>query len=519
MGANAHNEYADRKARRKPVTPIHPELAEPLAGILGDTYGLIVYQEQVMATAQKLADYTPGKADLLRKAMGKKKKEVLDKEFEPFAAGMKTNGYTDSAIRAIWDVLVPFSDYAFNRAHAACYAMIGYWTAYLKANYPAEYMAALLTSVSGDKDKSALYLNECRRMGITVLPPDVNASAATFTPVGGDIRFGLAAVRNVGTNVVDAIVAARSAKGAFASFSDFLRKVPVNVCNKRVVESLVKAGAFDSLGHPRKGLVLIHEQAIDTVIDVKRNEAIGQDSLFGGDAEIEASFEIPVPDGEWDKSTLLGFEREMLGLYVSDHPLLGIEHILSAATDCSVAQLLGSAAEDAERGVPGERSDAQQVTVGGILSGVQRKVTRQGMPWAAATLEDLEGALEVLFFPATYAECATLIADDAIVVVRGRLDRRDDSPKLVAREVSVPDLSVGPSGPFVVSLPVQRCVAPVVDRLQEVLRSHPGLAEVHLRLCNGRLTTVVRLDDKLRVKPSPSLLADLKQLLGPACVG
>ena len=518
MGANAHNEYADRKAGRKPVTPIHPELAEPLAGILGDTYGLIVYQEQVMATAQKLADYTPGKADLLRKAMGKKRKEVLDREFEPFAAGMKANGYSDSAVRAIWDVLVPFSDYAFNRAHAACYAMIGYWTAYLKANYPAEYMAALLTSVSGDKDKSALYLNECRRMGITVLPPDVNASAATFTPVGGDIRFGLAAVRNVGTNVVDAIVAARSAKGAFTSFSDFLRKVPVNVCNKRVIESLVKAGAFDSLGHPRKGLVLIHEQAIDTVIDVKRNEAMGQDSLFGGDAEIEASFEIPVPEGEWDKPTLLGFEREMLGLYVSDHPLLGIGHILSAATDCSVAQALGVAVEDAERAAHGERSDAQPVSIGGILSGVQRKVTRQGMPWAAATLEDLEGAIEVLFFPATYAECATLIADDAIVIVKGRVDRRDESPKLVAREVSTPDLSVGASGPFVVSMPVQRCVGPVVDRLHEVLRSHPGLAEVHLRLCNGRQTTVVRLDDKLRVRPSPGLLADLKQLLGPACV-
>jgi DNA polymerase-3 subunit alpha len=443
---------------------------------------------------------------------------VLDKEFEPFAAGMKANGYSDSAIRAIWDVLVPFSDYAFNRAHAACYAMIGYWTAYLKANYPAEYMAALLTSVAGDKDKSALYLNECRRMGITVLPPDVNASAATFTPVGGDIRFGLAAVRNVGTNVVDAIVVARSAKGAFTSFSDFLRKVPVNVCNKRVIESLVKAGAFDSLGHPRKGLVLIHEQAIDTVIDVKRNEAMGQDSLFGGDAEIEASFEIPVPEGEWDKPTLLGFEREMLGLYVSDHPLLGIGHILSAATDCSVAQALGVVVEDAGRAAHGERSDAQPVSIGGILSGVQRKVTRQGMPWAAATLEDLEGAIEVLFFPATYAECATLVADDAIVIVKGRVDRRDESPKLVAREVSTPDLSVGASGPFVVSMPVQRCVGPVVDRLHEVLRSHPGLAEVHLRLCNGRQTTVVRLDDKLRVRPSPGLLADLKQLLGPACV-
>src|SRR5215467_12837210 len=500
MGANAHNEYADRKAGRKPVVPIHQELAEPLAGILGDTYGLIVYQEQVMAAAQKLAGYTPGKADLLRKAMGKKKKEVLDNEFEPFAAGMRGSGYSDAAIKTLWDVLVPFSDYAFNRAHAACYAMIGYWTAYLKANYPAEYMAALLTSVSGDKDKSALYLNECRRMGITVLPPDVNASAATFTPVGGDVRFGLAAVRNVGTNVDEATVAARSAKGAFASFSDFLPKAPVNACNKRVIESLIKAGAFDSLGHPRKGLLLIHEQAIDTVIDVKRNEANGQDSLFGPDTEAETTFEIPVPEGEWEKRTLLGFEREMLGLYVSDHPLLGVEHVLAVATDCSVAQLMSSATDEAERVARGGRGDGQPaVTVGGILSGVQRKVTRQGSPWAAATLEDLGGAIEVLFFPATYAGCAGLIGDDAIVVVKGRLDRREDSPKLIAMEVTEPDLSVSESGPFVVSMPVQRCIPAVVERMQEVLRSHPGLAEVHLRLLNGRRTTVVKLDDKLRV--------------------
>src|SRR5580700_9257598 len=529
MGANAHNDYADRKNGRKPVVPIHPELAEPLADILGDTYGLIVYQEQVMVIAQKLAGYSPGKADLLRRAMGKKKKEILDKEFEPFAAGMRGNGYSDSAIKTLWDILVPFSDYAFNKAHSAAYGLVSYWTAYLKANYPAEYMAGLLTSVSGDKDKSALYLNECRRMGITVLPPDVNASTAMFTPVAGDIRFGLAAVRNVGTNVVDAIVEARTAKDAFTSFADFLRKVPVNVCNKRVIESLVKAGAFDSLGHPRNGLVLIHEQAIDTVIDVKRNEAIGQDSLFGGDAEVEATFEDPVPDGEWDKTTLLAFEREMLGLYVSDHPLLGVEHIVAANTDCSVAQLLSSAADEAERaaaeraaaerGARGGRGDSQPVTVGGILSGVQRKVTRQGSPWAAATLEDLEGAIEVLFFPATYAGCATLLTDDAILLVKGRLDRREESPKLIAMEVSVPDLSATGSGPFVVSLPVQRCVPVVVERLQEVLRSHPGLNEVHLRLCNGRRTTVVKLDDKLRVKPSPSLVADLKQLLGPACVG
>jgi DNA polymerase III subunit alpha len=511
--------YADRKTGRAPVTPIHPELAEPLNDILGDSYGLMVYQEDVMSAAQRLAGYTPGKADLLRAAMGKKKKEVLDRESENFKAGMSANGYSDDAIKTIWDILVPFSGYAFNKAHAAGYALISYWTAYLKANYPAEYMAALLTSVAGDKDKSALYLSECRRMGIKVLPPDVNASAAMFTPVGQDIRFGMAAVRNVGTGVVESIVAARKSNGAFSSFSDFLRNVPVNVCNKRVIESLIKAGAFDSLGHPRKGLLLIHEQAIDSVIDVKRNEAIGQDSLFGDDAEMAATFDVPVPEGDWEKRTLLSFEREMLGLYVSDHPLLGIEHILAAETDCSVAQLVGSADEDPEREPRDARADGQLVTVGGILSGVQRKVTRQGAAWATATLEDLEGAIEVLFFPSTYQACMTLVIEDGIVVVKGRLDRREEVPKLVAMEVSAPDLAAGDRGPFVVSIPAARCVPPVVDRLKEVLRAHPGPIEVQLRLLSGARTTLIRLDDKLRVRASPSLLADLKQLLGPACVG
>jgi len=509
--------YADRKTGRAPVTPIHPELAEPLEDILGESYGLLVYQEDVMFAAQRLAGYSPGKADLLRRAMGKKKKEVLDAEYEPFAAGMKANGYSDGAIKTIWDVMVPFSGYAFNKAHAAGYALVAYWTAYLKANFPAEYMAGLLTSVAGDKDKSALYLNECRRMGIRVLPPDVNASNAIFTAVGPDIRFGLAAVRNVGTAVVESIVAARTAKGAFTSFSDFLRKVPVNVCNKRVIESLVKAGAFDSFSDPRRGLMLVHEQAVDAIIDVKRNEAIGQDSLFGDDPAEDVSFDVPVPDGEWDKQTLLGFEREMLGLYVSDHPLLGVEHILAAATDCSLAQLVGSAEEEPDRAPRGDR-DSQVVTVGGIVSGVQRKVTRQGSTWATATLEDLEGAIEVLFFPATYAQCMSQVVDDAVVVVRGRLDRREEVPKLVAMEVSTPDITAGDTGPFVVSMPEARCIPPVVERLKEALRTHPGPTEVHLRLISGGRVRVLRLDDKLRVKPSPSLLADLKQLLGPGCV-
>jgi DNA polymerase III subunit alpha len=282
MGANSHTNYALRKNKQQEVTYLHDDLAEALEPILGTTYGLIVYQEQVMEIAQKLAGYTLGKADLLRRAMGKKKREVLDAEYVGFEAGMQARGFSPASIKALWDVLVPFSDYAFNKAHSAAYGLVSYWTAYLKANYPAEYMAAVLTSVRDDKDKSALYLNECRRMGIKVLPPDVNESVAGFAAVGTDIRFGLAAIRNVGTNVVEAIVATRESQGGFTSFEDFLRKVPAVVCNKRTIESLAKAGAFDSLGHSRAGLVRVHEVYVESLVDEKRKQAQGQESLFAG---------------------------------------------------------------------------------------------------------------------------------------------------------------------------------------------------------------------------------------------
>jgi DNA polymerase III subunit alpha len=528
MGVNSHTNYALRKNGQQEITPIHPELEAPLKEILEPTYGLIVYQEQVQRAAQILAGYTLGQADLLRRAMGKKKKEILDKEFIPFRDGCRERGYSDKAIQAVWDVLVPFAGYAFNKAHSAAYGLVSYWTAYLKANYPAEFMAAVLTSVGDDKDKSALYLSESRRMGVKVLPPDVNASIATFTAVGLDVRFGLAAIRNVGINVVEAIVATRKSKGEFTSFADFLRKVPVVVCNKRVIESLVKAGAFDSFGHPRKGLALIHEQAVDSVIDIKRNEAIGQDSLFGGDEEADAVFEVAVPDAEWDKKTRLNFEREMLGLYVSDHPLLGIEHMIAANTDVSVAELMAVAddgAEDEDRPaialpLPTGRNGDQIVKIGGILSGVTRKVTKKGDAWAAATLEDLGGAIEVLFFPNSYQLYATAIADDAIVIIKGKVDRRDDVPKLIAMDMTIPDLTIGTDGgaPIVLNLSVTKCVPPVVEQLRDVLRTHPGTTEVHLKLRGNQKTTVVRLDDKLRVTASPALHADLKQLLGPSCI-
>jgi DNA polymerase-3 subunit alpha len=508
MGANSHNEYADRKNKRKPVVPIHPELAEPLAEILSDTYGLIVYQEQVMAIAQKLAGYSLGKADLLRRAMGKKKKEILDKEFEPFAAGMRANGYSDDAIKTIWDILVPFSDYAFNKAHSAAYGVVSYWTAYLKANYPAEYMAALLTSVGDDKDKSAVYLAECRRMGIKVLPPDVNESNARFAAVGDDIRFGLAAVRNVGTNVVESIRRCRREKGAYTDFYDFLRKVDAVACNKKTIESLIKAGAFDSLGHTRKGLLAVHADAIDAFLDVKRNEAVGQYDLFGSmfdDPAQEPSLVVtpPIPNTEWDKADRLAFEREMLGLYVSDHPLFGLEHVLAGAADKAISAL-------SEEGTV---SDGQVITLAGILSGVQRRITKQGRAWASATLEDLEGAVEVLFFPNTYELVGQYIAEDAIVVVKGRVDRRDDQPRLMAMDLSIPDITKPDDvKPVVLALPPSRCTPPLVERLVEVLSSHPGAAEVHLKVNRH----VLRVNP--RVSSTPALMADLKALLGPSAV-
>jgi len=512
MGANAHNDYADRKNNRKPVVPIHPELAEPLADILGDTYGLIVYQEQVMAIAQKLAGYSLGKADLLRRAMGKKKKEILEQEFVPFADGMRANGFGEAAISKLWEILVPFSDYAFNKAHTAGYGLVSYWTAFLKANFTAEYMAALLTSVQDDKDKMAIYLNECRRMGIKVLPPDVNESDKNFTPRGGDIRFGLTAVRNVGEAVVDSLIATRISKGRYTDFADFVDKVEISVCNKRLVESLIKAGAFDSLGHARRGLATVHEQMIDAATDLKRAEAVGQFDLFGGvgaeSAESGLTLNPQVPLTEWDKATLLAFERQMLGLYVSDHPLYGLEQVLAAGTDCSIARLGGE-----------ERSDGQVITIGGLVTGIQRKTTKQGSMWAIVTLEDLEGAIEVMVFPQSYQGAATLIAEDTVLFVRGRIDRPDeDSPRLVAMEITAPDLSEASVGPVRLTMAASRCTPPIVERLKAVLAEHPGVTEVHLNLSSEGRTTVMRLDDRLRVTPSPALYGDLKALLGAACL-
>ncbi|MBW8732044.1 MAG: DNA polymerase III subunit alpha [Terrabacter sp.] len=526
MGVNAHTNFALRKNGKQEVVPLDPqlkgklqqEMIDALDPILGMTYGLVIYQEQVMEIAQKLAGYTLGNADLLRRAMGKKKKEVLDAEYVPFSEGMKSQGFNEASIAALWGVLVPFSDYAFNKAHTAAYGLVSYWTGYLKANYPAEYMAALLTSVRDDKDKSALYLNECRHMGIKVLPPDVNESIANFAAVGTDIRFGLAAIRNVGLPVVQAIIKAREEKGSFASFKDFLSKVPAVVCNKRTIESLIKGGAFDSLGESRRGMVEVHERYIDALVEVKKQEAIGQDSLFGsfgddddaGASDGPGAFDglPPVPTLEWDKASLLSFEREMLGLYVSDHPLFGIEHILATHADTSIASLMGD----------DPKADGTPVTVAGLITSLQLKRTKKGDLWAIATVEDLDGAIECLFFPSAYMTYSTMLAQDTVCAVKGRISARDDSISIFAQELTIPDIKEGPRGPVVLTLPLGRATPAVAESLKRVLGEHPGATEVQVKLTQPGRSVLMSLDDSLRVNATSALFGDLKALLGPACL-
>jgi DNA polymerase-3 subunit alpha len=350
-------------------------------------------------------------------------------------------------------------------------------------------------------------------MGITVLPPDVNESALNFTPVGTDIRFGMGAIRNVGTNVVEAMVAAREGQGAFTSFKDYLLKVPAVVCNKRTIESLIKAGAFDSLGHPRRALAMVHEEAIDSVITLKRNEAIGQFDLFAGfeDQEPEASLTTEIPDlPEWEKKDKLAFEREMLGLYVSDHPLQGLEGLLSQFADQSITSILG------EEGP----QDGAIITIAGMITSLSRRIAKaSGNAYARAEIEDIGGSMEVMFFGQVYGPIASVLAEDLIVVVKGRLQRRDDGAvTLNAMELSVPDVSEGVNGPVVITLPTHKATEPVVTELRDVLRTHRGNSEVRLNLTGDTKVEVMGLPLHLRVNPNPALFGDLKVLLGPACL-
>jgi DNA polymerase III subunit alpha len=506
MAANMHNDYADRKNGRKPVAYLHPDAEE----ILGDTWGLMIYQEGVMRIAQRFAGYSLAEADNLRKACGKKDRALIAKERGKFIAGCDATGYGGELGKQWFDIIEPFADYAFTKSHAFGYGFVAYQTAFLKANYPAEYLAALLTSVKSSLEKAAVYLAECRSMGIAVEVPDINRSASDFTPaLDGDglrIVFGLSAVRNVGEGLVAHIVAERESGGPFTDFYDFCQRVDTQVLNKRTVESLIKAGAFDDVGHPRKGLLAVFEQIVDHTLARRRERDMGIMTLFGdaGDDPGAGDFErTAIPDIEFSKRDRLAFEKEMLGLYVSDHPLLGAEAALARRCDIAIADLA-----DAEEGA--------LKSVGGVVTGLQKKWTRKGDLMAVFTLEDLGSAVEVMVFPRTMTEHGHKLADDAVVVVKSRVDTRDDAPKLIAQAVDVIEVAdQAIAEPLRVRVPPTLLSESTVGRLKDVLADHPGDAPVLLHLGERQ---IVRLPEQWNVDTSNGLLGRLREALGPGAI-
>ena len=512
MSVNMHYDYADRKNGRKPVEYFHPDAEE----VLDDTFGLMIYQESVMRVAQRFAGYSLAEADNLRKAMGKKSREVMAKAREAFESGGAASGYEAPLGKELFDIIEKFADYAFNKSHTFGYGLVTYQTAYLKAHYPVEYFACLLTSVKSNLDKAAVYLSDCRSAGIKVLTADINRSVIDFDaiptalvpddvslPIGspGAITFGLSAVRNVGAALVGQLIAERDANGEFTDFYDFAERVPEPVLNKRTVESLIKAGAFDRLGHPRRGLLASFEQIIDVTIERRRERDQGVMSLFGdwndgpNDAPNDApndkavsngySERIPIPDIEYDKGERLKAEKEMLGLYVSDHPLFGVEAALKRKVDHSLSELT-------------EMEDGSPVKVGGVITNLARKFTKRGDQMAVFVLEDLEATIEVTVFPRTLVEQGHKLEDDIIIAVRGRLDRRDESRYgLIAQDIEVlSGLTDGTASPLRLALPSHALDELKIQRLKRILRDHPGESVVLIEIGRGK---VLRLADDFRV--------------------
>ncbi|CAB4595668.1 unannotated protein [freshwater metagenome] len=508
MAANMHNDYADRKNGRKPIDYLHDDLAD----LLGDTYGLMIYQESVMRVAQKFAGYSLADADNLRKACGKKVRELIQKEREKFVEGCDTSGYGREIGSALFDVIEPFADYAFNKSHSYGYGLIAYQTAYLKAHYPVEYLAALLTSVKTNLDKAAVYLNECRQMGIEVLVPDVNISVSDFIafdkPDGTRaIAFGMSAVRNVGEGLVGLMLAERDENGPFEDFFNFCDRVDVSVLNKRTLESLIKAGGFDSMGYSRKGLLGYFDRIIDDTVARRRKEAEGQFDLFSmadddDDGALVAGTRIVIPEEDFDKRQRLAFEKEMLGLYVSDHPLMGAEASLRRRTETTIAELEGV-------------EDGTMRTTGGLVTSLQKKWTRKGDLMAVFTLEDLQSTVEVMVFPKTMQNYGHLLDDDAVVIVRGRVDTRDDQPKLMAMELERFEPVVDGNPPVHINLRPAALSDELLSALKALLSEHPGESQVFLHIGERQ---VLLLPENFGVSATAGLLAELRELLGPEAV-
>ncbi len=495
--------YAKRKAGQETVTLPDPRL-EP---ILGPTFGIILYQELAMEIAKQLAGFTPAEADDLRKAIGKKIHKLMASLKEKFLEGCAANGVTPAVATQLWKDIESAQDYSFNKSHAACYALIAYRTAYLKANWPAEYMAALISSVMNTKDKVPFYVAACDEMGIEVLPPDANVSAEDFRVVEGKIRFGLNAVKNVGESAVRSILAAREEGGPFSSIWDFCERVDPQYVNKRALESLVKCGALDSTGATRRGMLEVLEDALASGGQLHADRLAGQSSIFDLGAEEETDrrqHHRALPTEEFEKRELLALEKESLGLYVSEHPLASVKAELRRKTDCRMAEV--------ER-----RRDGEVVTVGGIVSAIKQLTTKKGEPMVFLRLDDLSGSLETVVFNSVYSAARELLEADRVVVVKGRVDHKEGETKLIALELA-PFEATPDKGEVRLRIDARKAPAGTIRELAEVVRSFPGEAEVVLELETSVGAQTYVFGAQFRVRPEPDFYAEVKALLGEAAI-
>jgi DNA polymerase-3 subunit alpha len=506
------------KGKRNPEAVTYPD--PRLRPITEPTYGCVLYQEQLMEIVKQMAGFSPAEADDLRKAIGKKKRDLMATMKSKFLEGMKASNTADKVAADLWGLMEKAADYSFNKSHAACYALISYRTAYLKANYPAEYMAAVISSVMNTKDKVPFFVNRCSEMGIEVLPPDVNSSDHSFVVSETAIRFGLDAVKNVGHAAVEAILRAREEK-PIESIWDFCERVDSRAVNKRAIECLVKCGALDSTGDSRRGMLETLPVAQSAGQKAQEDAQMGQGSIFdfgdegGGEAmQSQAHHRPPIPATEFDRAEMLAMEKETLGTYLSSHPLTEVGAALRARVDCSLAQLAG-------------KPDGAWVTVGGIVVDCKKIRTKSGNQMMFATLDDVEGQVEMLVFKADQAESAQVIQPDAIVLVRGRLDHKDrGETKLVVQEAQrfEPDEAeiakagklapAKPSGPFEVPIDLSRLSDELCEELKAVLEHHKGDSEVYLVVGERRY----KVGERYRVKPSGMLRTELDHVLGAAAL-
>jgi DNA polymerase III subunit alpha len=495
--------YARRKNGQERVT--YPD--GRLEPITGPTYGICIYQEQYMEIAKQLAGFTPAQADDLRKAIGKKIRSLMDSLKDKFLEGGAATNTTPQVARQLWEDMEKAADYSFPKAHAACYALIAYRTAWLKANHACEYMAALISSVMQTKDRVPFYVNACNEIGIEVLPPDVNSSQVDFAVVEGKIRFGLNAVKNVGETASRMIVRAREEEGPFASIWDFTERVDPQCVNKRALEALVRCGALDSTGAPRRGMLEVLDQALSWGQRHQADRLAGQASIFdlgNEEADSRPRHHPAIPPGELEKGELLRLEKETLGLYVSEHPLAAIRDQLRRKTDVPLAEL-------------DRRRDGEIVTVGGIVGSVRQLQTRKGEPMVFMRLDDVVGSTEVVVFNSVYAAARELCEPDRVLVVKGRVDHKEGETKLIAIEVTA--FEATPERREVrLRLDARRAPAGIVRELATVLTDFPGDSPVFLDMEGDTGLRRLALGPSYRVSPNPDFYAEVKALLGEAAI-